>query len=315
MQPAHTGHGGRSVRGVSKIVLDLHGARARKGVDVDALENFFEHFRSALREWSRANEGTIARKGGRPYAREAATAAFRLIEFRTGSGIATLAPSLPPSDADDDLTLDDGDETLAVRTLRSLMQAIEHETPLPDPVVESLSNARRSIGDDGSFGVDFAADPKMQRVVVDERRIERLRQPTPDATDTTISVTGRLHLIEADLPNRRVGIRAPDGTDWTCTYPDDLHPVVTKLVERLVRIRGIGRRTTQQTGRLRIDWLEEVVEHEQDALFTIEPVPVEQLRAEQHIAGPQSLAGLVDDEWQDDEQGRRYLEAVLGDVL
>lgn len=61
---------------VSRVVLDLHGARARKGVDIDALEAFLAHFRSALREYARAGEGATARKGGRPFARETAAAAF-----------------------------------------------------------------------------------------------------------------------------------------------------------------------------------------------------------------------------------------------
>jgi hypothetical protein len=180
--------------------------------------------------------------------------------------------------------------------------------------VESLSGARRAIGDDGSFGVQFASDPGAPRVVIDEHAVALLRQPQPETEESTFTMTGRLHLIEADPPNRRVGIRAPDGTDWTCTYSDRLHSVVTKLVEHLVRVSGTGRRLTQQTGRLQIEHLEQVVEHTQDALFTVETIPLEQLRAEQHVGGPQKLAVLVDDEWEDDEQGRRYLDAILGDV-
>jgi hypothetical protein len=130
----------------------------------------------------------------------------------------------------------------------------------------------------------------------------------------SIQARARTHptMIEADPPNRRVGIRAQDGIDWTCTYPDHLHPVVTTLIERLVRVSGIGRRLTAATGRLRIEQLQPIGEHTQDTLFTVETIPLAQLRAEQHIEGPQGLNAVIDDEWTDDEESRRFLEATLG---
>jgi len=119
-------------------------------------------------------------------------------------------------------------------------------------------------------------------------------------------------MIEADQPGRRVGIRAQDGIDWTCSYPDDLHGIVTGLVEKIVRVEGTGRRVTASTGRLQVQRLELVPEHAQDSLFSVEPIPLGQLRAEQGIERPQGLAALVDPDWEDDEQGRRFLEATLG---
>jgi hypothetical protein len=92
---------------MSNVVLDLHGARAREGVDIDALESFLSHLRAALREYWRAGQGEIPRKGGRPAAREAAASAFRLVEFHTGSGIATLAPTTASDVDGGDLPLDD----------------------------------------------------------------------------------------------------------------------------------------------------------------------------------------------------------------
>jgi len=299
---------------MSNVVLDLHGARARTGVDIDALESFIGHLRTALREYWRAGQGEIPRKGGRPFAREAAASAFRLIEFRTGSGIATLAPTTA-SDVDGaDLPLDDTGEALAVTTLRGLLKDVLDETRLPDPVVEALGSARRAIGEDGRFGVTLADDGQIPKVVIDEKRMRRLQQPESDPTDATVTVIGRLHMIEADPPNRRVGIRAQDGIDWTCTYPDGLHPIVTKLIERLVRISGMGRRMTAATGRLCIERLDAIAEHAQDPLFTVEPVPLAQLRAEQNVGAPQGLAAFVDEEWTDDEESRRFLEATLGDT-
>jgi hypothetical protein len=296
---------------MAKVVLDLHGSRAQHGVDVDALEVFFEHFRTALREYDRAGRGEIPRKGGRPAAREAAATAFRLVDFRTGSGIATLEPVALGELLEEDRTLDPG-QPLSVTTLTSLVEAIEQRKRLPLPVVEALSTARRAIGEDGSFGVAVSNGRQTSRVVIDALCVKQLEEPQDHALEVMLTITGRMHMIEADPPNRRVGIRAQDGVDWTCSYPDQMHPVVTKLIERIVRVEGIGRLITSQTGRLAIERLEPIPEHTQDTLFTVETVSESQLRAEQHIDRPQGLDALVDPEWEDDEQGRRFLEATLG---
>lgn len=299
---------------MSRVILDLHGARARRGVDIDAFEAFLEHFRGALREYARAGEGTIPRKGGRPLAREAAAAAFRLVEFHPGSGVATLAPSVSSTADSDDLLPGEPGEALAVTTLRGLLGgAVDASERLPGPVVEALGSARRAMGEDGSFGVKITGDREVPRVLFDEMSMKRLQRPSePDTTDVAVTVTGRLHMIEADPPNRRVGIRAQDGVDWTCTYPDHLHPLVTTLIEWLVRTTGTGRRLTPTTGHLRIDRLDAIPEHAQDALFTVETIPVGQLRAEQEIEQPQGLDALVDETWEDDEESRLFLEATLG---
>lgn len=297
---------------MSIVVLDLHGSRAQEGVDIDALESFLGHFRGALREYARAGQGAISRKGGRPYARESAAAAFRLTELHAGSAIATLVPSVPGDSDGADLLLDDRSEALAVATLRGLLDAVDADERLPDSVVEALSSARRAIGDDGSFGVKITDARQIPRLLIDEERMERLQRPAPGPTDVAVSLTGRLHMIEADPPNRRVGVRAQDGVDWTCTYPDHLHTLVTTLIERLVWVTGSGRRLTAATGRLCIDGLDPIAEYPQDALFTVETIPVDQLRAEQQITQPQGLGALVDEHWTDDEESRRFLEATLG---
>ncbi len=302
----------------STVVLDLHGSRAREGVDIDALESFLTHLRAALREYWRAGQGEMPRKGGRPHQREAAATAFRLIEFQTGSGIATLAPATSAEVDDTDLLLDDAGEPLAVTTLRGLLDDVDADAGLPDPVVEALGMARRAIGDDGHFGIKLAGDRgrQVRKVVIDEEKVKRLQRAEPDEVEGTVTVIGRLHMIEAFPPNRRLAIKAQDGIDWTCTYPDHLHSVVTKLVERLVRITGHGRRVTAATGRLRIESLDPIPEHAQDPLFTQETVPVLRLQADQKVTRPQGLASLVDEEWtdEDDEKTRRFLEATLGET-
>lgn len=297
---------------MSRVVLDLHGTRAREGVDIDAFATFLMYFRTALREFSRADRGSIARKSGRPNAHEAAVSAFRLVEFHTGTGIATLAPSIEGEESSGDLALEDPIEALGVITLLGLFTAIEGGQRLPEPVVEALGSARRAIGDDGMFGVKVTGRRRLARVEINENRIKRLQPPESESLDAPIGVTGRLHLIEADPPNRRVGVRAQDGIDWTCTYPDHLHPIVTKLVQHLVRIAGTGRRSSGAAGRLHIERLEQIPEHAQDELFSVDTVPLLQLRAQQKIDGPQGLGTLVDDEWQDDEESRLFLEATLG---
>jgi hypothetical protein len=295
---------------MTRVVLDLHGARAQQGVEIDAFETFFVHFRSALREFFRAGRGAIPRSGGRPAARDAAAAAFRLVEFRTGSAIATLEPALPGDLTAADSTLDRG-EALSITTLQSLLIAIHADERLPAPVVEALGSARRAIGDDGCFGVEISGSRQAPRVVIDQERMKRL-QPGSRSEDIPTSVTGRLHMIEVDQPGRRVGIRAQDGVDWTCSYPDEMHLIITTLIERLVRVEGVGRRVTAATGRLAITRLEPIPEHTQDVLFTVATVPLEQLLTEQQIDRPQGLDALVDEHWEDDEESRLFLEATLG---
>jgi hypothetical protein len=311
LQASENGVDGVPFGPMSEVVLDLHGARARKGVDIDAFETFLTYFRSALREFDRATQGSIPRKSGRPAARDNAASAFRLVAFKTGSGVATLEPSLAGS-TNDDLVLDDAGTTLAVTTLHSMLSEIEAGQRLPSPVVEALDSARRAIGDDGSFGVELRKGCQMPRVVIDRDRIERLSQPIPIGHPMDVTVTGRLHMIEADPPNRRVQVRGQDGTDWTGLYPDRLHDLVLTLIERVVRVTGEGRRLSPMTGRLQISELEPIPHHSQDALFSVETIPVADLQQQQHVDRPQGLASLVDRWPDDDDEALQFLEATLG---
>jgi hypothetical protein len=148
--------------------------------------------------------------------------------------------------------------------------------------------------------------------VIDDALMNRLRDTPPDLGDSRVIITGRLHMIEVDQPGRRVGIRAQDGIDWTCQYPDVLHDLVTSQLERLVRAEGTGRKLSKLAGRLVIEHLEPLPEHVQDPLFSEEPIPLEDLREAQGIAGPQGVETLLDSEWDDDNASRRFLEATLG---
>lgn len=297
---------------MAELVLDLHGARAREGVDIDAFETFLTHFRAALREFDRAGQGKIPRKSGRPAARDDAATAFRMVAFRTGSGIATLAPSLARSE-EDELALDAG-EPLAVTTLVRMLDDIDAGRRLPRPVVEALSSARRAIGDDGSFGVALNGDHRNRpRLVIDRERIEHMSETTTPGDGVPLSVTGRLHMIEADPPNRRVQVRGQDGTDWTGTYPDHLHELVLGSIECIVRVSGTGRRLTPATGRLQIDEIDPIPEHPQDALFSVEPISAAQLRKDQRIDRPQGLTPLSDRWPDDDDEALLFLETIFGE--
>jgi hypothetical protein len=248
-------------------------------VEIDALETFISSLRTALREYHRAQQGDIPRKGGRPGPREAAAAAFRLVKFEIGSGIATLAPVVGTEDGEE-MSLDDNGQTLALTTLRQMLDDLDSDAGLAEPVVEALGYAQRSIGDDGHFGIKLVGlGDRPRRILIDEKRITELRRAESESDLGTVTVIGRLHLIEAEVPNRRVAIRAQAGIDWTCTYPDVLHDLVTKQLERLVRVTGHGRRVTANTGRLTIEVLDPISEHAQDPLFTEQPVPIERLRA------------------------------------
>jgi hypothetical protein len=296
-----------------RVVLDLHGTRAQEGVDIDAFEGFLRHFRAALREYDRAVRGTLPRRGGHPDARDVAATAFRLVAFQVGSGIATLEPVRPDLNGEANLPLPDSGDDLSISTLTGLMRSVQAEERLPEPVVEALEDARRAVGEDGSFGVDVRSNAdRRTRIVFDLELMKRLQDAPQDGVDHRVVITGRLHMIEVDQPGRRVGIRAQDGVDWTCQYPDELHGVIAAQLERLVRAEGTGRKLTKQAGRLQIEQLIPLPEHVQEPLFSVEPVPTAELLAAQGIGEPQGLRTLVDAEWEDDDASRRFLEATLG---
>ena len=56
-----------------------------------------------------------------------------------------------------------------------------------------------------------------------------------------------------------------------------------------------------------------VAAHEQGALFTGLPVPIDELMKRQGINGPQGLAAFADPEWELDQESERFLEAIFAE--
>jgi hypothetical protein len=290
------------------VILDLHGSNAPRGIELDAFQSFLDHFRRALREWERAKTARdrIGR-AGRPGGLTETLTGFRLVRFREGSGHAALEPVEQYA----------GESTMGepapTRNLRSLLAAVEVGEIIA-PVASALDKARKAIGDDGLFGVRVRSQPG-RRVPIDWQTIERLQaaaisEPVPD--DVELSVSGVLHLVEVYEP-LHVVIRAPDGVDWTCEYDPSLEPEVLRSVKSLVWATGSGRRTGANTGSLRLRTIQRVPTPEQTSLFTLLPIPADELARQQGIHGPQGLEALGDPDWADDEHDRAFLAYILGD--
>ena len=295
-------------RTTQNIVLDLHGSKAQHGVDMDGLQLFLENFRRALREFERVSSGrSPVPRTGRPDTAAGLASAFRVVSLKPGSGILMLEPARP-GDSGETLPLGDV-ETAAAGNLTRLVEAVEQGAAVDATVVDALDRARRSLGEDGSFGVCAGARP---RVAVDAAIVEILRASAADPADAPLSVSGRVHLIEVEEPSK-VAIRATDGTDWVCVYSSELEPVVLGLVKQLVWARGSGARTSTGRGRMRLDGIEPIPLHLQPHLFVAQPRDPGELAEEQGIAGPQSIVATADPDWVDDEASERFLEFVLGD--
>lgn len=287
-----------------QIKLTIKGARAERGVSLSDFESFIEYFLSALRDYDRAGRGEPTRKSGHPDRRSEAVTAFRLVGFRTGSGVAIIEPEAVATD-DDQLPLDVVPVSLA--TLRSLAEDLVAERPVPEPVLDALGKACRAVGADGSVAIEGAsigADP----VVVDAALLGRvaLASDNPNALEVR-SVSGRLHLL--DLEPDRLGIRTTSGVEWSCRYPEDLEERVKGLLDRIVWVEGNGKLTSPLRGAMTIERIESV-DVEQSTLFTSTPVDEDELLAHQGIDGPQGLGALDDPEW-DDDTDDAYLAALL----
>lgn len=290
-----------------QVVLELYGEKASRGVELDSLEGFIEHFRRALREyerWTTAHEEEIGRSG-QPKARTKRSTGFRLVFFKTGSGLATLEPT-EAVEEDERLV---AQEPPSLRNLRSLMEAVAEARPLSPPVVQSLAGARKSLGSEGRFGTRLPHQDD-EPFYVDAAAIARLEeavQPEPEIEDLT--VVGKLHLLEFEEP-MRVEVRAGNGINWACTYGSELKPLVLSLSESNVRAHGEGRKTGPKSGTMELRGIEPLPEPEQTELFTVEQVPTASLERAQGITRPQGLAALQDPQWVDDEASREYLALV-----
>ena len=288
-----------------QITLTIKGARAERGVSLSDFESLIENFLAALRDYDRASRGEPTRKAGHPDRRAEAVTAFRLVGFQTGSGVATIEPEFVSPD-DDQLPV--ADIPLSLATLRGLAEDLAVERTVPEPVVEALEKACRSVGADGSVAIEFA-DASTAPVVVDSGLLNRIALAVDSVGDEEVqSVSGRLHLLA--LEPDRLGIRTASGVDWSCRYPEALEERVKSLLDRIVWVEGKGKLISPLRGTMTIERIE-AVDTEQSALFTAAPIDEDELLSRQGITAPQGLDALSDSEW-DDDADDAYLAALLG---
>ena len=287
-----------------EITLTLRGARAEHGVSLSDFESFIDWFLAALRDYDRTGRGEPARKPGHPDRRAEAVTAFRLVGFRTGSGVAVIEPEAV---AVEDDQLPTGDTPLSLATLQALTQDLADERPIAEPVIDALAKACRSVGADGSVAIEGARIGP-QPVLVDEARLSRAALASAGVENGDVrSVSGRLHLL--DLEPDRLGIRTANGVKWSCRYPESLEERVKALLDRIVWVEGAGKLTSPLRGTMTVEKIE-AVEVEQSPLFTVTPVDEDELLVRQGISGAQGLAALGDPAW-DDDADDAYLAALL----
>jgi hypothetical protein len=269
------------------VRLELHGERAEEGIELDSLERFIEKFRGALRDFDRSvtDRGGEVRRGGHPDARDRAASSFRLVGYGVGSAVLDLAEPIRKDEANTLAIETDGP---AMRNLRALLDGVEHDK-LESAIIDQLDEARRALGEQGTFAVQV---PRRPSCAVDATVVKRLRAaPKPLATAELLTVYGTLHLIASE--KYRVEIRATDGYNWQCTYEPSLEDKVLPLIKHSVWARGVGTRERANKGTLRLEDLGPLPKYETTSLFTGEPIPIDKLAEQQGIVAPQRLANLA----------------------
>ena len=246
------------------ITLHLEGARAAAGVALSDFEDFIEGFLGALRNYERSRRGALAKKSGRPEAAASAAAAFRLVAFREGSGIATIVPDVAAAEEFDTEPMFDG-EPRQMTNLRALVEAVKQGAPLPEPVIESLEKARRTFGPDGSIRVDLpSVTNRPASVTIDATRIEAIRAAAQQEPAVEVdSVSGRLH--EIDVEPDELAIRLQMASIGLADTPEHLEPLVENMVNKLVWARGSGSRQSLKRGTMEIEAIELIDQGEQTA--------------------------------------------------
>lgn len=289
----------------TQITLTIEGARAERGVSLFDFESFIDNFLAALRDYDRSRRGEPTGKAGQPDKRAKAVTAFRLVRFRTGSGVATIEPDRGEADQDQ---LPFPDVPLALTTFQALRDDLAAERNLPEPVVEALGKACRSVGSNGRFTIELA-DASEPRLVVDSALLDRVGDGDHERPYEEIQrVSGRLHRL--DIEPDRLGIRTANGAEWSCQYPEELEQRVISLVDHIVWVEGSGKLASPLRGSMTIERIEPVDEADQTALFTLAPVSEDELLARQGITAPQGIDALSDPDWNDDVDDA-YLAALL----
>ena len=133
-----------------QITLTIKGARAERGVSLSDFESFIDNFLAALRDYDRAGRGEPTRKSGHPDRRAEAVRRSGSSAFQTGSGVATIEPELVSADM---ISSPVDDVPLSLATLRALADDLAAERSVPEPVLDALSKACRSVGADGSVAI------------------------------------------------------------------------------------------------------------------------------------------------------------------
>ncbi len=287
-------------------MLELEGSNAVRGLPLQSLENFAEQLMKGLRAFDRVRRLEPAVKLGQPGRRGAAVTALRVVELRPGSAVLTLEGI---TDAVDGEELFPGAGTLAIENFRALLDAIERAEPVDGEVVDALASARSALGSGGRIGVVDAGGRRKRRVVIDENMITSLEARTETDGPRQMTVSGRLHLIDVEPPPK-VAIRAPDGTDWICRYPPELERRVKALLDNNAWARGMGALTGARTGQLELDEIQPIAEFDETPLFAYEHPSVEDLMAEQGVAGPQGRGALAPPSDVTTEELERYIEAI-----
>lgn len=291
----------------TQITLTLEGSRAEHGVSLSDFESFIDSFLAALRDFDRNRRGAPTRKSGHPERRAAAVTAFRLVRFEPGSGIATLEPESPAPSEEEALPLDGLPP--ALENLHALVEEVEADIAMSEPVADALGKACRALGSDGSIQVYLPAHLRGQPAAIDLPRLKRLGRAEKPTVKEVRSISGRLHLL--DVEPDKLAIRTSGGVDWTCKYPEELEPGVKLFVDRIVWAEGRGRMVSSRRGTMTIERIEAVEQGDQTALFTEEQTPDLKLLDRQGIAGPQGLDALADPDW-DEETDDAYLAALTG---
>jgi hypothetical protein len=291
--------------GDKQITLTMKGTPAERGVSLSDFESFIGNFLTALRDYDRAGRGQETKKSGHPDRRAEAVTAFRLVGFRTGSGIATLEPELVSADEDEDALFDE--EPISLTNLKALTADLASERAVPQVVIESLEKACRAAGSDGSLSIGLPGSA-LEPLVVDAELLDRIANASTSSEPSEVTtVSGRLHLL--DLEPDRLGIRTTGGVEWLCKYPESLEDRVKAMLDRIVWVKGSGTLTSHLRGTMAINRIESV-DLEQSPLFTIEQIDERVLASRQGISAPQGLSSLAVIDW-DDASDDLYLAALL----
>ena len=298
-------------QGNDRIILTLEGELATKGVSLAAFDSFVGHFISALRYQYRSSRAEPTKKAGRPFTQDQMATAFRLVEFRTGSGVAVLEPPLLGEKPR--LTDALGDvPTLAWANVAELIEYAEAGRPLDEAVAEELEAATRSLGATGRFSIDYRGQGKTRQHDFTLEEISGLRAPSVLEEPRLQTITGVLHAMRSE-PDK-VGIRTPSGVDWSCGYPQELEHEVLQLIGGVVWARGTGMANSPRSGTLELTAIRAVPAFEQTDLFTGAPVSLPELMEQQGIRTPQGLGVFSDPEWEAGEESDLFMQAVFGEV-